>query len=714
MKIDIHTHTKKCKTGDAPTREISASAFCQRVLSTEVKIISITNHNVFDLNQYTDIKRGLGEDAQVWPGIELDIIDSGIRGHLLVIVAPDFARRLDMVVADVTSGMTPDTFTCTIETVLSKFEVLKPLYIAHYKQKKPALTEEALEKLMAGTAHRARVIKEVTNAISAGIFISHGHASIYGSDVQDWANYENISRDLPDLRLPVESFEQFCLLLEKDPTTINTALNKKTPEDLILSPFTDSTLLKIKVFNDINVLFGSKGTGKSCILEAIARFYSNKGIEAKVYESASGRIDTIYNSKSRDLTINLNTYGVNYCTDEIKKLRAAIEVNVTSLSKYVDYFKVTNTSKNSQKLLLKDIEVEQEGSPKRDFTDANEAVGKTVAFLDFLDTSQAIKKELSDEQHEEVRQILSGLLGRLILRKSSSFSTWKEICLLNSAITVIRDEVSRKTGTPSKPTSVGFREYARNRIEIEKCAASILGSVSVSIPIQKEPVGNLGPSKGDLEYWTEYRFQTGRVSDSSLQSLTDANKTPQRKFITEVRNILSNVYSENLFPCITALNEIEGVDEIRTVNELLLYKTYFTLNGEPYTPSSGEGAMVMLQRELGADKEVYILDEPEKSLGNEYISDVIVPLLKERARAGKRVFISTHDANIAVRTLPYCSVFRCHGPDGYATYSGNPFSNNLVNPNNPQDMLDWKATSMRTLEGGRDAFGERGKIYGNV
>ncbi|MCC6489682.1 MAG: ATP-binding protein, partial [Candidatus Hydrogenedentes bacterium] len=110
---------------------------------------------------------------------------------------------------------------------------------------------------------------------------------------------------------------------------------------------------------------------------------------------------------------------------------------------------------------------------------------------------------------------------------------------------------------------------------------------------------------------------------------------------------------------------------------------------------------------------VYILDEPERSLGNEYISDVIVPLIKEHARAGKKVFIATHDANIAVRTLPYSSIYRCHGQDGYLTYIGNPFSNNLVNPDDMNDRLDWKKVSMKTLEGGEEAFGERGTIYGN-
>lgn len=124
--------------------------------------------------------------------------------------------------------------------------------------------------------------------------------------------------------------------------------------------------------------------------------------------------------------------------------------------------------------------------------------------------------------------------------------------------------------------------------------------------------------------------------------------------------------------------------------------------------------MVMLQKELGEDKDVYILDEPEKSLGNEYINDVIVPLIKERAKSGRRVFISTHDANIAVRTLPYCSIYRTHGPQGYRTFVGNPFTNNLVNVNDDTMLHSWRDVSMRTLEGGKDAFGERGKIYGHT
>jgi predicted ATPase len=713
MKIDIHTHTKQCKSGDAPTREICPADFCETILSTEVRIIAITNHNVFDLDQFEEIETRLGKDAQVWPGIELDVLDGGSRGHLLVIVSPRSAREFSAAVEELTMDSDPDRFTATIEEVLETFDAFNPLYVAHYKQKKPNLSDEVLTMLETKTRNPGCVIKEVTNSISAGIYISHGHSSIYGSDIHDWVKYEELSHDLPDLRLPVDSFEHFCLLLKKDPTTINTALDRKTSEDLVLLPFDDGSTLKIKAFNDINVVFGPKGTGKSCILRAIAKHYSENGIDARVYESASDRLDEIFDIRGRNLTINLNTHGINYCLDEIKALRGAGEVAVTGLGKYVVYFEAKNTNRNAKKIMLKDIEPEEETSAQREFAAFNEAVGTTAEFLEFLSKNPSVKKELDEEELTEVARILSELLERLRKRKWTSFSGWKEICFLNSAIKAFRREVERKTGTPAKPTTTGFRDYAINRIKIEVNAAKIVKSVDTEIPMQTDLVGSLGSNKGDLQFLTEFKFQSGVITDGALSSLKEVKKVPQKKFVNCVRKIHKHAYADDLFQHISELNGIEDGEGINTVYELLLFKRYFALDGHPYSPSSGESSMVMLQKELGTDKEVYILDEPERSLGNEYINDVIVPLIKERARAGKKVFISTHDANIAVRTLPYSSVYRCHGQAGYSTYIGNPFTNNLVNPDDVSDQLDWKKVSMRTLEGGEEAFGERGKIYGN-
>jgi len=714
VNIDIHAHTKKCKSGDPSTREITPADFCEKVLSTRVGIIAITNHNVFDLEQYKEIEASLGQNAQAWPGIELDIIDGESRGHLLLIVSPKSAQDFSVAVAELTQDSNPDDFAATIDDVLARFDSFDPLYIAHYQQKMPSLPDASLERLLAGTKNKGRLIKEATNSISAGIYISHGHASIHGSDVQDWAKYEELSQELPELRLPVDSFEQFCLLLEKDPTTINTVLDRKTSENLELRPFEDGSVLSIRTFNDINVIFGPKGTGKSCVLRAIANHYAANGIDAKVYTPASGRLDEIYDTKGSSLSIDLNMHGINYCADEIQALRAAREVDVTSVRKYGEYFKAKSTNKNAKKIMLKDISVESESDVQRKFNDAHVALKKATQFSDFLAANQLVEDELDKAEYEQLIRILTDLGERLTKRKWASFAAWKEICLLNSAIRKFQEEVERKTGRPARPITTGFRDYALNRIKIEVAAAEIVENINTRIPPVKEHIGSLDSSKGELELWTEYEFQTGNVTDGRQSSLSQAKKNPQKEFAKCIKTILEHAYADDLFEHISKFNKIEDAEAIETVYQLLLFKRYFALDGTEYTPSSGEASMVMLQKELGTDKDVYILDEPERSLGNEYISDVIVPLIKDRARAGKKVFIATHDANIAVRTLPYSSVYRYHGQDGYRTYVGNPFSNNLANLDDESDQLDWKTISMRTLEGGEGAFGERGRIYGNA
>ncbi|WP_035207388.1 PHP domain-containing protein [Paracidovorax oryzae] len=714
MKIDIHTHTRKCKSGDAATREIAPEDFCSAILSTEVRVVAITNHNVFDLAQFQEIQNRIGSEAQVWPGVELDVHDDKTRGHLLVITSPELAAEFSAAVIELTHGQTPDSFKVTVPDVLAKFDAMDPLYVAHYKQKRPSVSDDMLAALENGAKNKWCILKEVSNAISAGIHISHGRPSIYGSDVHDWGRYSEIARELPDLRLPIDSFEHFCLLLKKDPTTINTAMHKKTCETLTLIPFEDGRALTLKVFDDINILFGPKGTGKSKILEAIAKHYTNSGIDARVFESAADRLDDIFDVKGKNLSLNLNTYNISHCQDEIQKLRHAQEIDVTSTTKFRAFFETTASNKNANKILLKDIDIEEPGGAKRTFTKYHEASMEISSFASLLESDELIKNELSTEEFAELQRLVTLLLGRLKEKEWMNFVNWKEITFLNSAIAKFRKEIERKTGTPAKPTTTGFREYAMNRIQVAVNGRAILKSLKTAIPNDEEVVGDLGSGKGELKYVTRYLFQDGNVTDGQLFSITSVKKGLQKRFANAVRDVVDRSFQDDLFKFVSDLNDIEGVEDVSTVYELLMFKRYFTLDGLPYDPSSGEASMVMLQKELGEDKDVYILDEPEKSLGNEYINDVIVPLIKERAKSGRRVFISTHDANIAVRTLPYCSIYRTHGSEGYRTFLGNPFTNNLVNVDDASMLYNWKDVSMRTLEGGKDAFGERGKIYGHT
>lgn len=713
MKIDIHVHTKKTKSGDSPNRNIDKDRFATIMKSTDVQIMAITNHNHFDYSQFVGLSEKTEGVCQLWPGVELDIVEEGRRGHLLVIVNPKNAQKLEETVSALSSGSTADNFTISIEKTVEAFDKLDAIYIAHYQIKKPALNDSDIAKIQKMTTNPSRVIKEATDALSAGIFISHGHLSIYGSDVQNWDNYAAESEKLPDLRLPVDSFEQFCLLLRKDEPTIDTILSKKQYESLTILPFQDDEPITLKVFNDINVFFGSKGTGKTEILKSISKAYNKKGLKTRVYEASAVHINEHFDIKGNNLTIDLAEYNIDDCKSEIAFLRSLSEVDVTSPSKYVGYFSEEITNERAKKIKVNNFKRADAAGSDRQFNEIEKSRKRVSEFIEFALVDAEIKKTIGTELLESAHTVLNEISSKLRSESEARFVRSKSFQMFNGLITFMSSAISRKTGKPEKPTSTGFANYARNRIAIERNINKIKNNIQKPIVQNLTFVGDLG-EKGILYCKTEVLFQTGDITDGKFSPLTKVKKTPQKEFSKAISDLSEKVYDTTFFESLAAMQSQESVDSIGSIADLLLFYRYFINNNQPYSPSSGESSMLLLHKELSEEKDVYLLDEPEKSLGNDYINDVIVPMLKERVRMGKKIFIATHDANIAVRTLPYNSIYRKHSSKGYTTYLGNPFSNHLVNLSDSADLIDWKEISMKTLEGGKEAFGERGKIYGNV
>lgn len=714
MKIDIHTHTKKVKQGDPESRNIDATKFSEIINKTDVKILAITNHNHFDHQQYIEFKNEVHGTCQIWPGVEFDILEDGRRAHLITIANPKNAETFGKIINEVIGSVSADTFTINLDDVVSKFNAIDVIFIAHYHSKKPWLSDKDVDKLVSLVSNSKRVLKEASNSISAGIYINHGHNSIHGSDVQNWDNYESDSKNLPELRLPVESFEQFCLLLDKDDITINTILNQKTKESIQITPFGIDKPINLDIYNDINILFGSKGTGKSEILKALSTYYNGKGFKTQVYESNSNRLEDLFDLRGNLFTIDIEDLEIDNCSAELVSIRNAIEKNVTSLSVYNRYYSDEATNQKAKSIKVNQYTPLDENSPKRIFYKVKSELEKFTDFKKYITSNVNLEEIIGDDLLNELNGILESILERINLESGKRFVDFKTIKFFNNLIQVFVDEISRKTGKAVKPTKIGFYEYASNRIAIEKAVKKIKENISKSIAPIIDEVGDLG-EKGKLFCQTNLIIQDGSNSDSKFKHLqSKQTKRPQKEVASLLDKISKQIYSNTLFEKIDELKRIEGSETVTSIGDLLLFNRHFTLNGSPYTPSTGESSMVLLHNELMEDKEIYLIDEPEKSLGNDYISEVIVPLIKERARSGKIVIIATHDANIAVRTLPYNSIYREHDINGYYTYSGNPFSNNLICNPQTKPKLDWKLISMKTLEGGKSAFGERGKIYGNT
>lgn len=126
-KIDLHIHTIPSPVSDSHF-DFDISKLKEYVSTMGIDGIAITNHNVFDKNQYLSIKAMLG-DITVFPGIEVDLCN----GHILVITdeldIDDFDERTNIV----TSNIHTPTDSLDLLAFRSIFtDLSKYLLIPHY------------------------------------------------------------------------------------------------------------------------------------------------------------------------------------------------------------------------------------------------------------------------------------------------------------------------------------------------------------------------------------------------------------------------------------------------------------------------------------------------------------------------------------------------------------------------------------------------------
>lgn len=94
MKIDLHCHTIKAKSGDEG-REIDPTSLIETLANNQVAIAAITNHNLFDFKRFKQcVVAASAKGIDLWPGVELDIRgESGSIGHVIVIADPAYAEQ---------------------------------------------------------------------------------------------------------------------------------------------------------------------------------------------------------------------------------------------------------------------------------------------------------------------------------------------------------------------------------------------------------------------------------------------------------------------------------------------------------------------------------------------------------------------------------------------------------------------------------------------
>ncbi len=139
-KIDLHIHT--VPTISDSRFVFSLDVFRRYVSEVKLDAVAVTNHNVFDMEQFRRISQNI--TAAVFPGIEINVE----KGHLLIIADPDDIDDFEPKTKLISQKVVKIGDAVSADELLTIFgDLNRYLVIPHY-EKSPAIQGSALQKLL--------------------------------------------------------------------------------------------------------------------------------------------------------------------------------------------------------------------------------------------------------------------------------------------------------------------------------------------------------------------------------------------------------------------------------------------------------------------------------------------------------------------------------------------------------------------------------------
>jgi len=194
-KIDFHTHTRSIKKGERkkdremPLTDEAAKEFIRSRVDANVKIIAITNHNIFDEKQFELINRNIENlELIVFPGCEIDVNvnllgEEGSKSrNFNIIVSPENSKKLNSELLQ-RSNDNYENFSVSLEELLNFAKKYEAILIAPSKQKDGALKDDVKARINMGLINsKSCFYYGATNAHSAAIYEGQGQRVLVGSD----------------------------------------------------------------------------------------------------------------------------------------------------------------------------------------------------------------------------------------------------------------------------------------------------------------------------------------------------------------------------------------------------------------------------------------------------------------------------------------------------------------------------------------------------
>ena len=704
-RIDLHLHTQNIK-GDGSKRVINSKDFVQKMRSNDIGICAITNHNYFDIDEFRDIDSNK-TDFLLFTGIELDVMMSEGKDtrHIIVVGNPDNAEQFKEIFS-VEKKSAKDFYFSYDDFVKSikKFDRDQIIIIPHFldKDKKRNITNEEKESIKKDLSDYI-VILEPSKLRSMGIINAHNEFALIGSDIKDWDQYEVEALKLPEMKFSISSYGRFIELAKDSKQFVRTVLDGCSRESITVESN------HMHIYQNINIIFGGKGSGKTVLLKKyLYPQFTKKGVKTILHEGKNYHDEYEKMLKSLEEKTSIPDSKRNEISE---KLSYILKYSETKPLNFVEKVKKYCSDESNNKLaaLIKKTDAVYDKTALDSYETLVKNHKEACEHISIVKQINNDTRTDDDEYrvllNQELERLEKELKENLIESTCELFTTRQTDKLLKN----LKSIVEKKTGKVGKPNNYGFSKLIKQRRDLIEKSRTVLDDLSNIEESDSNRIGAL-PDKGEIIYKVEIkslRHDTKSAKQSGFTQKSTDNKKILKKIVKLGLDDFDNI-NEYFTPEEKERDIAELFNQI-VIKSCNVMKSDNTL----YEPSDGEESILSITGILqNTDYDCYLFDEIERGLGNKYVAEYLIPQLIALRDLNKYVILSTHNANIAIGTLPsqtvYCDYRSDKSKDIY--YQGDMYSDELKGIDSGES-INWEENAIKHLEGGESMFGIRRNVW---
>ena len=662
-KIDFHIHTKKSISDKE--FEFDIEKLKEYVEIATLDAIAITNHNLFDKNQFDEIKENLG--IKVFPGVEVNLEN----GHILLIADEEYEEELERLCSQLSNYIIEQGDTLSYDVFQGIFSDLSNfIVIPHYK-KDPVLDTDTLNKLtdniivgeVSSPKKWERMYKDKNEKLNPVLF----------SDVRIDKNIKSFPVkqtyiDCDELTVPK------IKLVFADKNKIAISMSEDISQFQILHDGTNAS-------TGLNIVLGKRSSGKTYTLNAISNTFENDRIRyIKQFELVKNSEEIKFNEiikKNQSEFIENYLKEFKWIVNDIRKIDT--DENVNEIEEYLRTLK--NFAGDTDKM---DIY-----SKTKLFNEAKFSMPNINSIENVLKNTRGLL------ENEEYKDLIKDNLGKEKLKELylKAFEIYKKLIVdrkLKEKINTLIEKTQKELGEKSSVAQIeqcDFKKILKQNNKI-KSFEDIVRHLKIKEKVNEEihHKFKIQTYKGEMKNATDVKTRIG-FSGSIVGAFGKYDKP---------------------YEYLKLLEEIG-------VNESILYKAFCTIdfevkNDKGNNISGGEKAEYNLLEELidAYKYDMLLIDEPESSFDNIFLKENIIKCIKDLSLK-TTIFLVTHNNTLGMLMNPDCIIYTENKDNVFSVYTGKMTSEVFTSVSG--DTVSSYEVLMDTMEAGIDAYNERRNIY---